>query len=151
MDIQWVPQLIFNLHTGIESSSWILKHHRDDATNLSAVSSGALRNLAALEEHLTRSRCLQPTHDVSRCGFARSGLTDQTDGLPLEQGQADILNRFDIRWVEDRSRASPEGDINVAQLNDRCAVIGMRLERKRGCFRSGYGLRLLTVFLSHRH
>ena len=54
MHEQWIHELVFNNHTRVKSSCWVLEDNRDNAANLLSKLWSTLGNIHSLEVHMTR-------------------------------------------------------------------------------------------------
>ena len=116
---QRVSELILDAHTGVQGRRGVLEDHGDDATDLPAGGGATLRDLLAVEEHLSLRRHLQATHDVRGRGLATAGLADDAERLSALDAHVDATHRVDLVGLEQGAGTRGEGHLDVLQFDDR--------------------------------
>ena len=87
----------------------------EDKTYLGVTHTGQISlletcNIASTQQHLTRGGSIQQSHNLQQGGFAGSTGTDDTDNLPLLNGEVDALEHLQISkslgYIIDRNHLS---------------------------------------------
>ena len=97
-------QLLADGHARVQGRCRVLEHDGDDAADDLALRCGALRDIGALEVHMTGRGGLQTAHDVGRGGLAAAGLADDADGLAGHELQGQAVDGVDLVGVQQASR-----------------------------------------------
>ena len=129
-----VHELLADGHARVQGRCRVLEHDGDDAADDLALRCGALRDIGALEVHMTGRGGLQTAHHVGCGGLAAAGLADDADGLARHELQGQAVDGVDLVGVQQGAGTRLEHHVDIIKEDDRRLLVVVGDGCTVGCF-----------------